>query len=205
MFANTLGLFEDDYSAFLSVPYLDDGASGNNEIAEPSCSVLPRETQSPKSQTYDVTDDNITESPDIQICKQFYTNTCGCDKDQGKSCSSLFPLDHFIELCAQSSLLSHDELDLIIMGFISSAMLDSDSTKDGRHQNPAKRKRLTMSYKHHGVDVCKKTFLFCMALVRTDYRLLKTATKRKGYRYENTKTLNGYLTIQCRLLPNGML
>ena len=43
----------------------------------------------------------------------------------------------------------------MLMGFVSSAMLDSEVVKDGRHQNSAKRRRVTMGYKHHGLDVCR--------------------------------------------------
>ena len=45
----------------------------------------------------------------------------------------------YIELHVQCNLLTHDELDLVLMGFLSSAILDSDDVKDG--------------YMHHGVDV----------------------------------------------------
>ena len=94
----------------------------------------------------------MTESPDIELCRQFNSNTCGCNKANGNPCSTLFTLDYYIELRAQCSLLTHDELDLVLMGFLSSTMLDSDNVKDGRHQKPAKRRRLTISYMHHGVD-----------------------------------------------------
>ena len=79
---------------------------------------------------------------------------------QGTTCSKLFSLEHFIEMRAQCSFLTKDELDLVLMGFISSSMLDSDAVKDGCHQHSAKRRRITMAYKHHGIEVCKKTFLF---------------------------------------------
>lgn len=104
--------------------------------------------------------EELTSSPDVTECEQFCMHTCGCDKDQGNPCSKQFPLEHYIERRAQCSFLSKDELDLVLMGFVSSAMLDSEVVKNGRHQNPAKRRRLTMGYKHHGLDVCRKTFLF---------------------------------------------
>jgi len=34
---------------------------------------------------------------DDELCKQFYERTCGCKKADGKPCSSLFPLEHFVE------------------------------------------------------------------------------------------------------------
>ena len=101
-----------------------------------------------------------TSTPDVIVCEQFYESTCGCDKDHGKPCSKMFTVEHFIEFRAQCSFLTKDELDLALMGFISSALLNTDVVRDGRHQNPAKRRRITMKYQHHGLEVCKKTFLF---------------------------------------------
>ena len=82
--------------------------------------------------------EGMTVTPDIPVCTQFYTNTCACDKAQGNLCSTLFTLDYIIDMRAKCSLLSHDELDLVLMGFITSALLDSDSIRDGHHQNTAK-------------------------------------------------------------------
>ena len=122
----------------------------------------------------------MTESPDIELCRQFNSNTCGCNKANGNPCSTLFTLDYYIELCAQCSLLTHDELDLVLMGFLSSTMLDSDNVKDGRHQKPAKRRRLTISYMHHGVDVCKKTFLFLHGIGKDRLQAVKDHYKVEG-------------------------
>ena len=57
----------------------------------------------------------------------------------------------------------------MLMGFIFSAILDSEAVIDGRHQNPAKCRCITIGYKYHGKDVCRKTF-FCIALGRIAYK-----------------------------------
>ena len=102
-------------------------------------------------------------TPDVIECKQFYQHicVCGCDKDRGRPCSKQFPLEHFIERRTQCSFLTKEKLDLALMGFVSSAMLKTDSVKDGRHVNPAKCKRLTMTYKHHGWRFAEKRSFFC--------------------------------------------
>jgi len=85
--------------------------------------------------------------------------------------------------------LSKDELDLMLMGFISSAMFNSD-VKDGRHQNPAKRKHLTMAYKHYGVEVCRKTFLFLHGIGKDCLQNVKDHYKEEGLQVrinKNTK------------------
>lgn len=62
---------------------------------------------------------------------------------------------------------------MALMGFISSAILDSDVVKDGHHQNLANvPKCLTMRYKHHDLEVHRKTFLVCMALGHIAFEML---------------------------------
>ena len=128
--------------------------------ALPSCismPVKPSQDQSPicpenvppQVHSQDAPVEEMTVTPDIPVCIQFYTKTCGCDKTQGNRCSTLLTLNYIIDMRAQCRL-SHDELDLVLMGFIASAMLDSDGIRDGRHQNTAKRRCVTMSFKHHG-------------------------------------------------------
>ena len=72
--------------------------------------------------------------------EKFYLDTFGCDKTKGNSSSELFSLENFIEMRAQCSFLTKDELDLLLMRFTSSAMLDIDTDNNGRHQQPAKRR-----------------------------------------------------------------
>ena len=175
-----LGLFEDNQSYFMSVPLVSGNDSMPIEPSQDHSPTLPMENVPPKVHSQNVPDDGMTVTPDIPICTHFYTNTCGCDKAQGNPCSTLFTLDYIIELRAQCSLLSHDELDLVLMGFISSAMLDSDDIRDGRHQNSAKRRRITMSFKHHGHNVCKKTFLFLHGIGREWLKAVKKHYKEEG-------------------------
>lgn len=165
--------------------------------------------------------EEIPSTPDMNACEEFYQRTCGCDKNQGHPCSKQFSLDHFIEHRAQCNFLTKNELDLVLMGFVSSAMLDSDAVKDGRHLNPAKRRRLTMAYKHHGIEVCRKTFLFLHGIgkdrlqnVKDHYKLeglqvrISKNTKRSPYhamplsaiKYAMT-FLHNYAEVNAILLP----
>ena len=76
------------------------------------------------------------------------------------------------------------------MGFISSAMLDSEAVIDGRHQNLAKHRRITMGYMHHGRDVCRKTFLFLHGIGKDRLQNVKDHYKEEGLQtriHKNTK------------------
>ena len=103
--------------------------------------------------------DAVAQSPDVQLCEQFVQQTCGCDLAKGGPCSDLFSLEHYIILRGHCSFLTHDELDLTLLGTIMSTVNMGDNIHDGHHR-PAKRKRVTMTYMHQGHEVCKRTFLF---------------------------------------------
>ena len=112
--------------------------------------------------------DALAESPDVHKCQEFVENTCGCHLAHGRPCSSLFTLEHYIQLRAQSSFLTRDELDLTLIGAIMCTVIQDEYVRDGCHKNPKRRKQTTTSYMHHGHEICKKHLHFCMALVKID-------------------------------------
>ena len=67
-------------------------------IPENSCTLAPGEI-----------DNNI------HLREAFVQQTCGCTKANGKPCSTLFPVEHYIEDCSQASLLTTRELDLVLL------------------------------------------------------------------------------------------
>ena len=89
----------------------------------------------------------------------------------------------------------------MLMSFVSYAKLDSEVVKDGPHQNPAKRRHVTIGYKHHDSDARKRTFLFCMALDQN----VKEHNKEEGLQaHTHIKTLN-ILTMPCHLRSHQVL
>ena len=109
-----------------------------------------------------------TESPDLHKCQEFVEKTCCCHLANGRPCSSLFSVEHYIQLRAQSSFLNRDESDLTVIGAIMSTVMHDDYVRDGRHKNPKRRKQTRTLYMHHGHEICKKQLPFCMALVKID-------------------------------------
>ena len=116
--------------------------------------------------------------PDPELCQKFKEATCGCTKNDGKACSDLFPLDHYIELRAQASFLTHDELDLTLMGSIMSTLLTEDVAWD-RHK-PTKRSRLRQVYMHNGHTVCRTTFMFLCGIGKKRLQKVKDAYNQNG-------------------------
>ena len=130
---------------------------------------------------------------EIDECTAFIQRTCGCKHADGKPCSTLFPLEHYINMRAQVSLLSHHELDLLLLGSIMTTIENHDETSvRGRHK-PLKRKRITSHYMHEGYHVCTKTYAFLYG-IEENHRLkaLKKHYLENGVEprvYKNTKRL----------------
>lgn len=105
-----------------------------------------------------------TTKTDYDICAEFYERTCRCKKADGKPCSSLFPLEHYIDMRSQASLMTHQELDLVLLGSLMTTLHDHDTTvARGRHK-PAKRTKITSHFMHNGYHVCINTFAFLFGI-----------------------------------------
>ena len=110
----------------------------------------------------------------------YMKNFIGCDKNKGDTCSKLFPLEHFIEMQAQYSFLTKDELDVMLLGFISSAMMLSKMAVINIPPNVDESQWPTNTM----VQKCaEKPSFFCMALGRTAFRVLRITTRLKIYKY----------------------
>ena len=135
--------------------------------------------------------DTSTESPDMHKCQEFVKNTCGCHLAHGRPCSDLF--SHYIQLRAQSSFLTRNELDLTLICSIMSTVIQDDYVRDGRHKNPKRRKQTTTSYLHHGHDTYMyKTFTFLHGIGKDRLRNVRDSYLTNGLEtrvHGNTKRL----------------
>ena len=107
--------------------------------------------------------------------EEFFLKTCGCSKVNGKPCSGLFTVQHYTDLQAQASLLTHEQLDLMIMGSIMFTTNVTDDSIHGHHRPAKCRKHVlatcTMVNSHVG-----KPTIFYMVWGSTESQLLRTAT-----------------------------
>ena len=94
---------------------------------------------------------------EISKCREFVNNTCGCKMADGKPCSGLFSLEQYIEFSAQSSFLTHEQLDFWLIGSVLSTVIAIDKGV-GRHQ--AKRQRIIVVFMHRGYHLCRTTYTF---------------------------------------------
>lgn len=105
----------------------------------------------------------VAQRAELRKCANFTQRTCGCTISDGKPCSSLFSAEYFVDIRSQASLLTRQQLDLVILGSIMSTTAVEKDVVCGRHK-PTKRQRLATKYMHRGYQVCHTTFNFLHGL-----------------------------------------
>ena len=119
----------------------------------------------------------IEQSAELSKYREFANNTCGCKMANGKPCSGLFSVEQFIEFRAQSSFLTHEQLDLVLMGSVLSTVNASDKGV-GRHQ--AKRQRITVTFMHKGYHICRGTYTFLYGVSKHRIQSIKEHVLENG-------------------------
>lgn len=118
------------------------------------------------------TEESVNNNPDVEICKAFVNNTCGCTLVKGSPCSSIFPLEYYVSHRLQAADLTHNELDLVIMGSLMSVVNKGNDIKDGKHK-PVKRKRTLCNFQHNGHPVCQVTYRFLLGIGKHRLKAIK--------------------------------
>ena len=100
---------------------------------------------------------------DTDKCKMFIERTCGCRLANGSPCSSLFSVDEYASHHYQASLLTRNELDLVLTGSMMSLVNTQSNTSSGKHK-PTKRSRTFTNFLHGGQHVCQQTYRFFLGI-----------------------------------------
>ena len=93
-------------------------------------------------------------------CAKFLDKTCGYKLVNKKSpCSSQFSMEYILDIRAQAALLSHDQLDMALMGGIMAGMNKNKDITHGQRK-VGSRQRTYTEHSHNGLPVCVVTFAF---------------------------------------------
>ena len=90
----------------------------------------------------------------------FVRDTCGCKLANGSPCSKQFTVTHITKMRMACNELSHDELDMALLGQISACTNRSDGVVVESRHVAAGRKNSYSSYVHQGKPVCTRFFRF---------------------------------------------
>ena len=94
--------------------------------------------------------------------RKFCTEGCGCALVNSSPCSTQFTIEHFREMRGNAAELSWSELNMSVMSQIMAfTSCNSTPLNSSKHRHKQKtRERNSTSFHHHGLWVCRKTFLF---------------------------------------------
>ena len=130
----------------------------NASVSSVSSDALTSATDMMDSQPW-----QVEQRAEIEQCSNFAVKTCGCKMADGKPCSSLFAPEYYIDIRAQASLLTRQQLDLALLGSVISTTAVDKDVVCGRHR-PTKSQPLSTGYMHRGYQLCKNTYNFLYGL-----------------------------------------
>ncbi len=95
-----------------------------------------------------------------ELVNSFLRDGCGCNLWKQKCCSLQFSVHCVEEVRSQCASLSHNELDLVLLGQLMAASNNTDTvvTESGHIQTP--RQKTYTKYTHQGLNVCATMFRF---------------------------------------------
>jgi len=151
------------------------GAASNTQpsIDTPSISYFHSPTSHAPSNNWE-----LEQSSEISVCEKFAHDTCGCRLANNKPCSTLFGSEYYIQMRAQASLLTREQLDMALLGSVMSTLMDGD-VASGRHK-PAKRQRTTIHFMHRGYHLCRATFTFLYGISKHRLKGIKDSCLKDG-------------------------
>ena len=153
----------------------------NQSAILPSSSCSHHSLQTDDQSTATVTSTNAGRQWELEQstkCSKFLEDTCGCKGADGKPCSSLFTEEYYITFRAQASFLTREQLDLVLLGSVMSAVSDGEVSA-GRHK-PAKCQRTAVTYMHKGHHVCRSTFNFLYGVGKHHVPAIKKNFREHG-------------------------
>ena len=113
--------------------------------------------------------------------QEFVGRGYGCYNGSNKcQCSLFFPIEHYRSLRSTFAELSHDELDLIVLGQIMALTFQSSLLQGHHSYSPTERKITYTQLYHQGHRVCQHTFLFIHTIGRKRFKNMKASFLKTG-------------------------
>ncbi len=104
-------------------------------------------------------EDRDIDVQEAETVAAFCDQGCGCSLLDGAPCSRQFSLQHYKDMRSDTAELSWGELNMALMGQVM-ALTCCEETVRRVHHLPSERQRNTTLFQHHGLPVCRRTFLF---------------------------------------------
>ena len=157
-------------SVVLDIPIVDD-------VAELAQAQIRQHIEGPILNTYRPLD--LEEERKTQ---QFHEQGCGCKLLKSGPCSSLFSVEHYMNMRANAAELSWAELNMVVMGqVVAFTCLDDDVLNSSKYRHAQKgREKCSTLFHHQGHRVCRKTFLFLHGIGEFRFKAVKGSYLAEG-------------------------
>ena len=120
-------------------------------------------------------DQRELDSAEEQIIQRFVRDGCKCDLGPNRGpCSSSITVDHFRSVRCQMAEMTHDELDLVVMGQVMAGCFSAETFRQ------QERTRSFTVFHHNGIRICQKTFLFLHAMGYSRFKAIKASFVANG-------------------------
>ena len=112
-----------------------------------------------------------------RLIQQFAQDGCKCDFGPNQSpCCTTITVDHFRSVRCQMLELTHDELDLVVMGQVMAGCFSGETSS---HRRQERGKTYTM-FHHNGTRICQMTFLFLHTMGYGRFKAIKASYRTSG-------------------------
>ena len=141
-------------------PAEDDEENEEEPVVEPTAAEIVQAGvawgQLDNDMTIPVDQQEVDEAEE-QLIQQFARDGCKCDFGPNWSpCCTTITVEHYRSVRCQMLELTHDELDLVVMGQVMASCFSGGTSS---HRRLERGKSYTM-FHHNGMRICQKTFLF---------------------------------------------
>ena len=125
-----------------------------------------------------VENDDSRDAEEREIAR-FLANGCKCSLGNGSPCHTLFTPSQLQAACDECRQLTHDELDMVVMGQLR-ALCHSDPVTQKTKAKNTERRRSTTLYRFGGHRVCQKTFCFLHTMSHKRLESIKASWLENG-------------------------
>ena len=128
--------------------------------------------------TVGVENDDSSDAEDRAIAR-FLAKGCSCSLSSGSPCHTTFTASQLQAARDECRQLTHDELDLVVMGQLRALCQNDPVTQKSKAKNTYRRRSTTL-YRFGGHRVCQKTFCFLHMMSEKCLKAIKASWMENG-------------------------
>ena len=123
-------------------------------------------------------DQRAVDEAEERLIQQFAQDSCKCDLGPNRSpCCTTITAEHFRSVRCQMLELTHDELELVVMGQVMAGCFSGETSS---HRRQERGKSYTCMFHHNGMRICQKTFLFLHTMGYGRFKAIKASYMASG-------------------------